>query len=74
MTESTTWRVLRAAEMCARLGISRVTLWRWERAGLIPRKRKLGPNTIGWLEPEVEAWLASRPTVPPQGRPLGEPT
>lgn len=74
MNEGTSWRILRARELCERLGISRVTLWRWERAGLIPQKRKLGPNIIGWLESEVETWLASRPTAPPQRDPLGEST
>ena len=49
-------RILRANELARRLGISRVTLWRWERQGLIPPKLKLGPNTVGWLESEIEAW------------------
>ena len=41
-------------------GKSRATIWRWERAGLFPKRRKIGPNRIGWLESEVAAWVASR--------------
>ncbi len=50
-------RILRTNEVAARLGISRTTLWRWERRGLIPRKRRLGPNTVGWLASEIENWF-----------------
>lgn len=54
-------RLLRAAEVCDLLSVSRVTLWRWERAGNFPKRRKIGPNTVGWLKSEVETWLAERP-------------
>jgi prophage regulatory protein len=53
------FRILRTNELAEMLGVSRVTLWRWERQGLLPAKRRLGPNTVGWLASEIEAWLAS---------------
>lgn len=59
-------RILRTNELAERLGISRVTLWRWERQGLVPRKRRLGPNTVGWLESEIEAWFATTAAVAPE--------
>ena len=66
-----TSRVLRTNELAARLGISRVTLWRWERQGLVPGKRRIGPNTVGWLESEIEEWFAT--TAPDQSKaPDGE--
>ena len=55
-------RILRASELTERLGISRVTLWRWERKGRIPAKRQIGPNTIGWLAAEIDAWFESTST------------
>ena len=55
-------KILRTNEVAEILGVSRVTLWRWERQGLLPAKRKIGPNTVGWFEDEILAWLASRPT------------
>lgn len=53
-------RIVRTNELAERLGISRITLWRWEREGLIPRKRQIGPNVVGWLASEIDAWWASR--------------
>lgn len=50
-------RIVRPRELAERLGISRVTLWRWERLGKLPPKRQLGPHLIGWLESELEAWF-----------------
>ncbi len=36
------------------------TVWRWERDGLFPKRIKLGPHAVGWLESEVDAWIAKR--------------
>ncbi len=41
-------------------GKSRTTIWRWEKAGLFPKHRKIGPNTNGWPESEVNAWVESQ--------------
>jgi predicted DNA-binding transcriptional regulator AlpA len=32
---------------------SRVTLWRWVRAGLLPAPYELGPNSVGFSSREV---------------------
>ena len=50
-------RIVRPSELAERLGISKVTLWRWERLGKLPPKRRLGRHMIGWLESELEAWF-----------------
>lgn len=40
-----------------------VTLARWiDREGF-PAGIKLGPNSRAWVESDVDAWLASRPTA-----------
>ena len=54
------FRILRTNDLAELLGISRTTLWRWERRGLLPAKRQLGPNCIGWLESEIESWLEAK--------------
>ena len=54
-------RMLRAPEVMARIGCSRVTLWRWVRAGNLPAPVELGRNMIGWREEEIEEWIQSRP-------------
>lgn len=39
---------------------SRAHLYRLERAGLFPRRVKLGPNRVGWVKDEVARWVASK--------------
>ncbi len=56
-------RILSEKTVCKQLGVSRVTLWRWENAGHMPRRRQIGPRRVGWLESELEAWLTSRPVT-----------
>ena len=53
--------VLREREVQQRTSVSRTTRWRWERAGLFPARRQLGPNRVGWLEEDIERWITSRP-------------
>lgn len=62
-------RILRTNEVAEMLGVSRVTLWRWARRGLLPPKRIIGPNTVGWVEAEILTWLESRPLGSPQPEP-----
>lgn len=54
-------KMLRAHEVMARTGLSRVTIWRRVRAGTFPAPSELGANSIGWPESEISAWLESRP-------------
>lgn len=54
-------KMLRAPEVMARIGWSRVTLWRRVRAGAFPAPVELGSNMIGWLEEEVEEWIEAQP-------------
>lgn len=56
-----TRKVLRTNDLIKVLNVSRATIYRWERAGLIPAKRRLGPNTVGWLQDEISEWLTNRP-------------
>ncbi len=54
-------RVIREPEVKKKTHTSRTTRWRKVRRGLFPAPVELGPNSIGWFEDEVEAWLAARP-------------
>ena len=53
--------ILRVADVVGLLKISRATLWRWQRSGRFPKPVRLGPNSIGWHDSEVRAWLEARP-------------
>ena len=54
-------QMLRAPEVMARTGLSRVTIWRRVRAGTFPAPVEIGINSIGWPATEISAWLDSRP-------------
>ena len=54
-------RMLRFADVIARTGLSRTTLWRLERVGAFPKRIRLGANSVGWIEEEVDDWINSRP-------------
>jgi len=43
--------------------VGRATIFRWEKSGLFPNRRKLGPKKVGWLESEIQSWLRSRKEV-----------
>lgn len=51
-------KVIRAKKVARLYDVSLTTIWRWERAGLIPAKRKYGPNVTGWLRTEIEEHIA----------------
>lgn len=57
-------KVLRKPALACRTGMSIATINRRELAGEFPRRIQLGPNLVGWLEEEVDAWLKSRPRGP----------
>ena len=50
-------RILREPEVLKMVGLSRVTIWRWQRDGKFPKRRRLGASAVGWLETEVEEWI-----------------
>ncbi len=54
-------RILSGKEVERRTNKGRVQRWRDIRAGKFPAPVEIGPNSLGWFEDEIEAWLASRP-------------
>ncbi len=56
-------RMLRLPKVVERTGLSQTTLWRRERAGEFPKRRRLGPNAVGWMESEVDEWLEALPVA-----------
>lgn len=53
-------RIIRKPEVLGRICVSDVTLWRWERKKKFPARIQLGANSVGWIESEVEEWIAKR--------------
>jgi prophage regulatory protein len=56
-------RFLNRKERRAKDGLSDPTVWRLERKGLYPPRRKLSEGRVGWLESEVNAWIVERKKV-----------
>ena len=56
-------RFIRYPEVCQRIQLARTTIWRLEREGRFPRRRKLSGNAVAYLESEIEAWIESREKV-----------
>ena len=52
--------ILRRPQVEARTGLSRSTLYQYIQDGLFPRPVSLGARAVGWLESEVNAWIAAR--------------
>jgi len=64
-------KLLRWNAIHAQTGLSRTTVWRYERQGLFPRRVHITARTVGWLEAEVTDWLSTRDRVL-LSKPIGE--
>ena len=53
-------RLLPFREVTQRVALSRSTIWRMERAGQFPKRRRLSVNKVAWWEPEIDEWLRTR--------------
>lgn len=53
-------RVLRLRDVEERTGLKRASIYRRGNAGTFPKPIRLGANSSGWIESEVEQWLAAR--------------
>lgn len=42
-------------------GLNNLTLWRMEKEGLFPMRRKMGKRRVCWLESDIAAWVDSLP-------------
>ncbi|WP_153146435.1 AlpA family transcriptional regulator [Dechloromonas sp. H13] len=62
--------ILRLPTVRSRIGLSRSTIYSHVAKGSFPKPVSLGPRAIGWLESDVEEWLASR--VEESRRPAGK--
>jgi prophage regulatory protein len=53
-------RIIRKPERRRRVPYSDMQIWRMERDGKFPKRIQLGPNAVGWIEEEVDAWIEAR--------------
>ena len=53
-------KIITVNDVCQLIGKSRTTVWRWQGNGNMPPSFKLGPNSVGFYEADIIAWLESR--------------
>lgn len=59
--KKSTLRLISTEELAARLGVSRVTIWRMCKEGILPPKRQLSRGRVAFIEEEVEAFIKGLP-------------
>jgi prophage regulatory protein len=53
-------QVLRLPQVCRVTGLCRSMIYQLEAERRFPRRIKIGVRAVGWVEAEVQAWLADR--------------
>ena len=53
-------RIIRKPELFGKIGLSDATIWRMERSGKFPGRIRLGGNSCGWFDNEIDEWLAKK--------------
>ncbi len=56
-------RIIRKKVVRERDGLSDTTRWRRIKEGSYPKPIRLGPNSVGWYEHEIDDYLASLPRI-----------
>ena len=56
-----TLRLLPQREVCALVGVTAPTLWKWTRDGKFPTARVMNGGKLGYLAHEVEEWILALP-------------
>ena len=53
-------RILRLPEVISRVGMKRASIYRAISLSSFPKQIILGQRSVGWIEKEIEDWLAER--------------
>jgi len=54
-------RILRLPAVIERVGLSRSAICARMAKGQFPRPLRIGARAVGWLEADIDEWLATRP-------------
>ena len=53
-------KILRLKAVKERVGLSTATIYAMVQRGEFPRQVKIGPRAVGWLDSQVEGFIAQR--------------
>ncbi len=56
-------RLIRKSEVLEMTARSYSSIYRDDKAGRFPARVRLGPNSVGWYEHEVQEWVQTRQRV-----------
>jgi len=56
-------RICRPREAVSMLGVSKSTLWRMVKDGIIPPPIKIGRQAVGWRSETLSEFINSRPSA-----------
>jgi len=52
--------IIRTRELVKKIGLSRTTIWRLEKLGLLPQRIRLSDKAVGYDLAEIDEWLEAR--------------
>ena len=52
--------IIRRKQVEARTGLSRSTIYERIKTGTFPAPVSIGAKAVGWIEAEIEAWIAAQ--------------
>jgi prophage regulatory protein len=55
--------IIRPSKLAEILSVSTVTVWRMEKRGELPPRKKISNRCVGWLESDIKKWLEERPNA-----------
>ena len=53
-------RLLRLPQVIHRTGLKKTTLYQLQKDGAFPMRIQITSNSVGWVEEEINAWIAGR--------------
>ena len=53
-------RIIRKKSLVDKVGYSAMHISRLEKIGRFPKRIRLGPNAVGWVETEVDDWIKAK--------------
>ena len=53
-------QILRLPEVCKATGLGRSMVYQLEAARRFPARVRIGTRAVGWVEEEIQGWLAER--------------
>ncbi len=57
---NSTRRILRLPEVIGRVGLRRASIYLHISKGSFPKPISLGARAVGWLESDIDGWIAAR--------------